>query len=304
MFGDQPIVIDESPWFDRHEESPAPLVDRFGMDVIFAAARRNDQPTVALLGAFRFPGRYADIYGARVANAIHVLALKPETGQVWTAACEHGHGVPLSAAMNPDPPPPPPGFARRSATAGHFNVDLAGHLGLPPDKATYAVFAWADEYVTAVELVDVPRNPSRQGMTEPIGRARVKVAHFEEGRDTPKANDDGTPALAWKPVIDDRGEQRLMVLGAIGPGAFADRKDDDPPPQLSLVALSHWQRELRWVNAPLPPEALAAKRAAFRFDLFHLLNRPEKPQAFFILAAVGQLRSPVLTIPASASETK
>ncbi len=142
------------PLYGQQELSPALPEEEFLLEfACYPSAGGSGYPSSSLFAAGRVAGRYADIYGGRLAGAIQIVALDVESGAVYSRNGEHGKPVPLPQAMDPSPQPPPPGIAPTVCAEIYFAVDLMTHLNLPGRRATYTVFLWLDEMISRPQLV-------------------------------------------------------------------------------------------------------------------------------------------------------
>ncbi|HUU84314.1 MAG TPA: hypothetical protein VM243_12495 [Phycisphaerae bacterium] len=294
-----PITIEQSPWYEREAPSPQIGDDQFALEVAFSAARRDDKPTVALLGAYRLPGRYGDMYGGRIPGAINIVGIDPATGRLWFNTGETVDAAPLKHAMDPDPEPPKPGAVQRVAVEGLFNADFAGHLGLPPEKAGYSAFAWLDEMTSSVHSVDVPENKDRpETRGHPPGWVDVETLRFQRSAHSPKL--EGSPiALRWRKTDPSAaGVAGIDVYGALDPKLLPQKppQEGEPPTYVTVMALGHRNRELQWCSAGVPAEAIEAKEGFFEFSLRQLVEWTEPAQRVFVLCVVGTEKSDVLVI--------
>lgn len=294
-----PITIEKSPWYEREAQSPRIGDDKFALEVAFSAARRDDKPTMALLGAYRLPGRYGDMYGGRIPGAVNIVGIDPATGRLWFNTGETPDAAPLKHAMDPDPEPPQPGAIGRVAVAGLFNADFAGHLGLPPEKASYSAFAWIDEMTSSIHRVEVPRNKDRpEARGNPPGYVEPETLDFKRSDYTPSLGP-APIALSWRRTDPSApGVASIDVYGAVSPNLLpqAPPKEKEPPTYVTVMALGHRSRELQWCSAPIPDDAIEAKECCFQFALRSLVTWTESPQKVFVLCAVKSEKSEVLVI--------
>ncbi len=161
------ISITRPAWRGPEPGSPALPATGFGLRFRLVPARSADSRTLALLGCARVAGRYADVYGGRIAGAIEIVAVDTVSGRVYHAAAERAGAAPLARVMDPDPAPPPKGIARTESMETWFNADLRGQLGLPPESTAYLVFLWLDEMVSQPARAMLPgTSPGTGGSLE------------------------------------------------------------------------------------------------------------------------------------------
>jgi len=146
-FAAQPATdmnLTRAVWQGREAGSPNLPESGFGLWFHVMPAHANGVRTLALLASARVPGRYAEIYGGRLAGAVQVVAISADSGEVYHATADPPGAVPLADVMNADPGPSPKGVAKAVDAEVWFNVDLPAHLDLPRAGA-YDVFLWLDE---------------------------------------------------------------------------------------------------------------------------------------------------------------
>jgi hypothetical protein len=203
-----PIALPDTLLYGPQPLSPRLPRDAFALTFTAPPALGPDgKATVALFGAGRFPGRYAQIYGGRTPTAIEIVAIESRTGQVYHSRAERVDNVPLPVIMKPEPPPPEPGEAVIEAIEAHFGVDLRAHLMLPPETGSYTVFLWLDEMTSGALAVSMPGPPAAPAPAPPslplAGFRFVRSAH------TPQAPAGGI--ILHRPTADG------TIFGAADP---------------------------------------------------------------------------------------
>src|ERR1700680_2318631 len=228
------IIVRRPVWRAREPGSPPMPSTDFGLWFKVAPGRTEESATLALLGAARLPGRYADIYGGRIPGAIEVIAIDVDTGESYHAVAESVDAVPLRDAMNPFPGPPPKGVARVQDAEHWFNLDLRGQLGLPSRAGVYDVFLWLDELTSRVVRASVPgraSSPEAHALPESVAVHWAPPSGMVPGRD-----------------ISLRFGADRRLYGAASPGAMTGARF------LTLFALNYRSRELAARSIALPKE--------------------------------------------------
>ncbi len=301
------VAITASPWYTREPDSPRLPEQGFALEWVTLPATRKDKATLALLGAFRLPGRYAQMYGGRIPGALQIVAINVKTGATHFNHAERAHGVPISAVMIPDPPPPNPGEAQRVAVEGLFNVDLCDQLGLPPEAADYLVFVWLDEVLSKTRVVTVPEGKHRP---RPAGTlpGRTDPAPFEFAP-LPLPNLDPGQQVAIH--LDRSGSAgdpaQVRVAGRAARQLLAPPpKEDEPGLPISVITMGCIDRDLRWASAPVPQDWQTDKDLTWQFKLGAVLPASERPQKIFVMGSAGRELSRLMVLdptPASATGT-
>ncbi|MFQ5462504.1 MAG: hypothetical protein ACE5E5_07740 [Phycisphaerae bacterium] len=292
------IKIIKSPWYTQEANSPEVRSPAFGLKIAFTPAAHDDHFTVALLGAYRLQGRFSDMYGSRIPGATHLVARNTDTGLVFFGNAEDPHAVPIATVVNPDPKPANDGEPKLVAVDGFFNIDLAGQLGLPPEKASYLVFGWLDEVTTNLATVEMPEDKIRHKMSGPgVGQVREPIVDFGRVDDSPKP---GRQPITLRFVPGGAEVGAGLVHGAVAPAMLPKQlpEKDEPPTYVTVMAFGQRTRELRWHSIELPDSAIEKKQCFFRCPLEPLTTPAEQPQRVFVLCMVGTERSEVLRIEA------
>jgi hypothetical protein len=266
------IVISRQPWTGVQPQSPPLAPGRMSLDFALVPARSPLGATVALLGAARLPGRFADIYGGRIEGAVNIVAIDLRTGAVYHNHAEPAGVVPLASVMDPDPKPAP-GVARFEQMDSYFNVDLRAQLRLPPHGARYAVFVWLDDMVSPVRVAKLP-GPAQRERGEKRAGAPAEI-HF--GRTAQ------TPGAAGGIALSGAGSR---VYAAVAPRALQNN--------VNVLALDFRTRAIGRLGFALPN-----REGAFDFDVASLTgaaSAPPGPRKTFVLVSIGEVLSPVLVV--------
>lgn len=269
------ISITSPTWPGPQPGSPALPATGFGLRFHLVPAHSHDSRTLALLGAARLPGRFADIYGGRVAGAIQIVAIAAATGRVYHATAEEAGPEPVAAVMDPDPAPPPKGIARTESMQVWFNADLRGQLGLPPESGAYSVFLWLD---------DIASQPARAMMPGPIA-ATAAPRSF----DHPAGVNWTTPISPARPTgISLSSAPGGRIRGELSPAILKSARF------LNLLVLDYRTRAFtaRTIAAP------QSFGGAFEVDIDSLAGAAPAAGKRFVIAAAGGVMSNVLTLDA------
>jgi len=254
-------VMLPEPVYEPQDQSPVLPPDGFVLDFsLQPSLNAAGGPSVALFASVRVPGKYADIYGGRLAGAIQIVAVASDRGAVYARNAEVGATAPLPLVMNYNPQPRPRGVAPVESAEAWFAVDLRAHLNLPPEAGNYTMFLWLDE------MASQPRTQAIPG----------KTAGGNAGPAWPNVltRDAGPPPAGSPPILMNLGD---TVAGRAS-GTF------------SLLGLDFRSRSVKWLSAPGPQR--------FHFDPHALfskpgwLDAPDPPRrAFLVLCCGGQLSS-------------
>lgn len=174
-----PVSIPAALW---HEEVPfSPSLDAFapGLALAVGAGERNGHPTPVAAVRYRMPDNVVRRYRGRVDPAVLLVAVGG--GAVYAAPCLV-HDAPPAVF---DPTAGPAATSGQPSVGGFINADIAAQLGLPPAAARYLVFAWLDEWTSAVTTVDVPADASR--VESPLRRAANATAALQVSANAPSA---------------------------------------------------------------------------------------------------------------------
>lgn len=291
------LQIVKSPWYTAEKESPTVSMQEFALKAAAVPAERDDRPTVALLAAYRLPGRFGLMYGSRIAGVVRIVAVNPQTGLIYFNHAEASHAQPIETAIDPDAKQDPSEPAL-VAVEGTFNVDLAKHLGLPPEKADYLVFAWIDEITSEPLTVTVPEDKQRPKSRTKPGRAEPPVVTFGRSGQSPPVKDSPI-ALAWAgPDGFEANMNDVAVYGTASPKLLPDRPPgkDEPSTFLSVLAVGSRSRELRWHSIDLPDGVIESRECCFDFSPGKLVDPTDPPQKAFVLAVLGTTVSGVLVV--------
>ena len=276
-----PVQIERSPWFDEQPASPRLPEDRFCVDFALWPAEREGKPTLALLGAYRIPGRYAELYGGRTFGALRIVAVDPVAGQVYHGDAMRPLSTPLSDYLRTRTPEPPDEGGRRIEASSHFNVDLRGQLALPEAGAAYPVFVWFDELVSPVRLAEVPGEEAAVAEeAAPIARWGMR---FGPGA-FPDDAGDALVALSATVAEGEGGPASVTVAGAVRPEAVAEAAR-----RLMVVfAKGAISRRVYWRAVELPEAPPAGQATRFAFELDRLIDPTDWPQRYFLTAWAGR----------------
>jgi len=255
-----------NPVYGPQDLSPALPDDGYALILAVYPAVNEGRSSAAVYMSARVAGKYADIYGGRLAGAIQIVAVDVERGVVYSRNGERGKPVPLPLAMNPNPQPPPKGVAPVESAEVYFAVDLVSHLGLPPQGAAYSVFLWLDEMVSQPRIVELPGERANLTTTLPW----PTMLERNVGAGPP----DGSPELKL---------EGSRMLGSTS-GIFA------------LLGLDFRSREVKSVSTS---SVAAVER--FSFDPRSVFRGPgwldakEPPRRAFLTLCAGRQRSAIVT---------
>ena len=292
---DQPITITSSPWYVREPATPVLPKAFLGLDFVLVQATHDNVPTIALLGTFRMPGRYAQVYGGSIPQALRIVAVNTATGQIYNNHATNMHATPLAAAMRPEPPPVPEGVAAPNSIEQSFNVDLCDQLGLPPEAGHYSVFVWIDDFVSPVreiDLVPFPKRPGKPGVPGDVPAfSRIHLRKLPE-----------SPEVAEKTVrlvdSDPGGNPaEIEIYGTVGAVVMDVRPGRDPHASayLSVFALDYSDRQLSSRSVRLGAASELAAGFSFDFELMTLVS-PIGRKKIFVVALAGITLSRVLVV--------
>lgn len=295
---EQPLVIAQTPWYDRTPASPVIPANQTGIDFNLVPAVRNKRLTVALLGTARTPARQAELYGTAATQLIRIVAVDKTTGAVIHHHCEIGHAIPLKKLTQPDPPPPPPGVGKTNWVEFCFNMDLAIQLGMPKDAAVYSIFAWMEDVVSPVHSLILDEDKTRPG--QPGQSAKLTVNSPINIRRTPQS-----PPRQDKHItlIPGRPEERTAIArvnGSIGPGVLpkSDAGVLPRPKYLVVLAITALDHQVAIHNVVLPPTFDETGAGEFDFDIAPLFEPPIAPQRVYVAAFAGAtLATPIAVEP-------
>jgi hypothetical protein len=246
-------------------------------------------PTIALFAAIRAEHPYASRYGGRLAGAVQVIAVDPQTGRVF-------HGVPERPGTAPLAPIPDKKIAQQmqgdalvDSIETYFTVDLITCLGLPPDAAKWRVFLWLDDMVSTVK--ETP------GITSKTDKKPVAA----------KAPAQQTDLMSFSSVSDKQvqgfnpGEIRLENKGCDGKknrvkGILRFDPETSECGWVSVLALCRDTRKMKWVTRKIPADMNKSMGVVFELnpDVWGICNT--KDQAVFMTAVCGSTVSRVQKI--------
>jgi hypothetical protein len=272
------MIIQRPVWNGQEPASPALPARGFGLWFHLTPARAGDSRTLALLACARLPGRYADVYGGRVAGAIEIVAVDAATGRVYHAPAERPGAPPLAAVMNAAPAPPRKGIAPTQDMEVWFNADLRGHLGLPLFSSDYTIFLWLDEMTSQPAKAILPGASVAQAANSPRFDAPANV-HW--GKTSHSAPAEG---IALALAVGDRF--RGDVSAAVTRGARF----------LNLFVLDYRTRAFAASTIGLPQSF----EGGFDFDANAVPGGWAPAAKRFVIAAVGGAVSNVVTLDAPA----
>lgn len=284
------LQITEQPWYEPEDATPTLAGDETETALAFNLVPAQGQgPTVALLAAYRMSGRYADVYGSRIPGAVYVVAVDTANGHIYYNHAEPSHVVPLTAAMDAGSSA---GDSTLVSIEGHFNVDLAQQLGLPPQEATYAVFLWLDDMVTEVKTVTLPSDPERPGQP-PVSNSSHKpyAVVFDDGLDIRPPRSD---AIALEQVSGDGP----AVVGRLGSDLLEPRRAEQQESSLFVGILGLCQRTrqvVTWTRV-VPEEMNASDQVSFRISVSRFIECDEPNSPIHLLAYAGGTHSSVVTV--------
>lgn len=291
------IHIERSPWSTAQEQSPAISPQEFAVKIATVPAKSGDRPTVALLGAYRLPGPFGLMYGSRVSGVLRVVAINPDSGALFFNHAEASHAAPIELSINPDAQQDPSEPAL-VAVEGFFNLDLADHLGLPPDEAEYRVFAWLDDVTTESLTVLMPEDKQRPRSRTKPGRVDPPVVKF--GR-TPKAVSVGPSPISLRWVHEGTVGplfSEVVVFGAVSADLLPKHPPDKDEPStfLTVMAMGSRKRGFRWHSVDLPNDVIERRECVFQLNLGLLVDQTDPPQKAFVMVVLGTTKSEVLVV--------
>jgi hypothetical protein len=303
MPDEEPREITRPVWYGDEEGAPEIPEGSYGIAFTTVPAEGASGDTVALLGTARLGLPHSEMYGSRIGAATEIVALDPATGHAYHQRAARMDSAPFQPVIHP------PGAldemeAVVDETEAHFNADLATHLGLPQESASYQLFCWLDDLVSDMQMVEMPASEERP-TNEPLPHPAdvPEIVSFEDApagvtgggiplrlQIEPVATPDATP--------EDRIRLGVWVQGHIGPDLLPEQPPapDDDPLWLTVLVRSHLDREVCWRSAVIPIERIEQRSVGFRFQPFRMLDLPESPQRHFALATVGGVLSEVLVI--------
>lgn len=226
-------------------------------------------PSLGLYGLSNLPAVYAVRYGGRIAGATQVFAISATDAQVYHAQVQRAGSAPLMAQPSISDLP-----AQVGNVATYFNIDLAQHLQLPPESGRYHVFAWIDEFVSAMQAVDIPKAEKRAGI-RPVTTLPATLAVATK------------PATATPPA-------KLTVHNCSALGETNDciavglPKHGHATQPILLFQLCEVDRSLQILSAPLSGQLSSANQYTINIKQF---ARCAPRSARYLLANWGQFLS-------------
>lgn len=278
--------IEKSVWYEAAPLSPKLPPETFGIAFVTAIAEGINGLTVALFGVSELIGSYGEQYGGRIPGAMEVIAVDVRSGGLYHARGERMDSAPLQVV--------PASTAARAegmvlgSVGTHFNIDLCEHLALPARAATYNVFVWLDDCISAVQQIEVPHNPARQAQSAKLNAMRYpQPVHFRESVHTPKAVP-GRPIIG---LVDAAGAAPMtgaavMIAGNIHGQDLPDKTllSDDPQPVLHLLVRGRMNRELVWHSERIEPRLWRNQTVAFDCNLAEVVNQAYPGDEYFAIA--------------------
>lgn len=299
-----PLILKRPIWYGREGKSPKLPDGFYGIEFEQASAEGPFGDTVALFATVRLGPRHAEMYGARAGAATEIVAIDSETGLVY-----HGRGTRIDSA-----PFEPVILADREfeemdamveTVESNFNVDLCAQLGLPPGPALYHVFCWLDDVRSPLSDVDMPASDGRpKGAPEANVNVPGLVAMSAAEGDLPQ----GAGRIFMRYTIDQAAQAEhatqdtiragVSVFGQVDPEVLPTEPPlpGEAPLWLTVFVRSHLDRDFAQYTVPVPGECIEGRSLAFQLHPFRILDLSERPQRYFVLVAVGNVISEVLTI--------
>jgi hypothetical protein len=272
------------------EESPA--LPETGPALVFKllSAIGPEGPTIALFAAIRAEHPYASRYGGRLAGAVQVVAVDPQTGRVFHGVPERPGTAPLSPITDGKVAQQMQGDAMVDSIEAYFTVDLITCLGLPPDAEKWRVFLWLDDMVSTVK--ETP------GIT-----SKIDLKPFAA-----KAPDNQQIDLMSLSSVSDKevqgfnpGEIRLENKRCDGKtnrvkGILRFDPETSECGWVSVLALCRDTRKMKWVTKKIPADMNKSMGVVFELDpdVWGFCNT--KDEAVFMTAVCGSTVSRVQKI--------
>jgi hypothetical protein len=280
----EPIHAPSPIWYDRLAQTPAlkESGDEIGFGLVPAANALG--PTVVLAGQYYVTPPILDYYGGQLPTPIRLVAVDAARGVAYSAELLEEKSPPV-VVMLPEGAAPSKGGR---AQGGTFDVDLVAQLGLPPRAATYHVFLWLDQVLSAVEVVTLAENEKRT----PTPLSARSPAQVRFGTRPVMKAEPGVVVLLADQTHPPRGAEGVWVPD---PARLADH---EKPYFLTILAVNHRDRSFGWTSVDVNALPRGTDVTRFQFDAAALAGASAQRQKVFALAFAEGNHPRVLTLPA------
>ena len=212
------IEIDaKEPLWDLHEDAAVNALldgpERLALEAV--AAKNDGGPTAMLTLGYAVGAELEAIYGGMILDALVVVAVDTESGNLFANDLADPHGVPLTDVLDEPPPQPAADTGSEPVSGGRIGVDLARALSLPAKGGRYAVFVWLDRLVSNTVIV------------------RIETAPPHEGQEATPLNERPSPLIPSDDAPPE-GAPSALVQGAVGPAVTGRLSRDGPGALLVL----------------------------------------------------------------------
>ena len=291
------LVIDENIWYESHAHSPAFPQEQVGIHYELLPANSANGPTLAMFASMVASSSLLKRYGGRVTGAIKIIAINPDTGDIFHASAEPEESVPMDIVTRPQPnqtdsnPGPQP-----TSMKLHFNVDIGAHLSLPSAEQKYTFFIWLDEYVSDNKSATVPANPNRTAGAKNKAFDRGIIS-FDENQALADANTLKLTSTQLAPTAEETWQRTTQISGNI-PGTLLSSVTTGKDTQQGFYFLRqcYQSRDMRANFVPINDSCTGGSSCQFTSYLPLLADCGAEPQKIFMLLYSGKTYSDVLTI--------
>ncbi len=270
-----PPSLTASFWSGPQPGSPKLPESGTGLDFALQPATSADgKPTLALMAGGRLSERQADVYGARVGGATHIVAINAASGDVFSQSAERPGAAPLPSIRNRHSETSQTAKATVDSIEIWFNADLRSHLGLPPQAETYRVFLWLDEMTSPLHIAELPAAGAASGSSSAPALDSAGI-RFQRSRCSPRARQH---ALMLRLGT---GRHNGIVYGA------ADPRDLIASDSLwTMLALDVTTHQLFHHSLKVRKSDLTSSEGCFEFKS-SLLDLPKEAGGRYLLVAVS-----------------
>lgn len=256
-----PLPVTDPVWFQPLPFTVALPEFTHGITLALGWGRNPKGPTPVAAMNYLLPDAVVQRYRGNPAAAMVLVAVDLRSGEVFANGC-----------VGPDRPPPvfnakALGAANVHAPSagGYLAVDLGVQLGLPAQAASYRVFVWLDEWVSAVQRLDLP---------EAAHRSRLGVG--------PLANTPAAAAARPLPAPVPGAGLKLMAQAERMRGMWSGQGHEP----VVLLGLDLARRSLRWERlAPAGDPLSDAGLMEVVADRF--MGSPTQPRGFVLSAGAS-----------------
>ena len=287
-----PRELTGSPTYGREPETPEIGEALDVLELTTAPAIASGSPTTALFGALRVGSLHAEMYGGRVAGAVAILAVDSETGSLYQAVPERQDSSPVQpvirtaeelASMD----------AVTSAIESCFSVDLAEHLGLPPEEGRFLVALWLDDLCSEIVSCDVPENTGRDRLQVEPDMDAAGMAFQSDG-------DPPTPAAGGICLIVSQEGSELKDVCVDARLDLASLPQGDDFVTLVGMLRGHLDREITWCTWRVSSEYLRSTGGVVRMRPLGPKQTALQPQKWFAGLIVGEAMGVIMAHDPSA----